>query len=352
MQKAKEKPNPASDKDYRQNLIKTVREPLGFFTLIALILEVALGVSAGLSNGIDKTILVITFCVVIILLILLVAIMAMFRPTSLYGKSVSSEAFALVSEIQTTLQKIDGILEHAELARALHSLGLIGITSRWIDFKEFESPFGEHLKKRLEQTSAATWYVVSTSPEGFSTWLNIFEKAVMERGIDIKWVYHRPQEFENQNNKGLRASALMVFGRPSWAERERLLVGEWKDNINILKRRIDQSNANIRNQQTAGSWELYESKVPHFFMGFLSVPKLVLAAQQTDSAPEGTFGFVHLYPMFSWNYEDRPAIYFEASGSTGLITKIYYKSILSIFDDKENQGYIQRIEPKEGKYLD
>src|SRR5215813_2668242 len=256
------------------------------FTLMALVLEVALGVGASLSNGIDKTILVITFCAVIILLILLVAAMAIFRPTSLYGKSASSEAFALVSEIQTVLQKIDGILEHAELARAVHSLGLIGITSRWTDLKEFEPPFGQRLKKRLGQTSAATWYVVSTSPEGLSVWLSIFEKAVMERGIDIKWVYHKPQEFENEKNKGLRASALMVFGRPSWTERERLLVGEWEANINVFKRRVDQSNANIRNQRTAGSWELYESKVPHFFMAFLSVPKMVPTAQQTDSAPE------------------------------------------------------------------
>src|SRR5262249_12264906 len=94
----------------------------------------------------------------------------------------------------------------------------------------------------------------------------------------------------------------------------------------------------------SGSWELYQSTLPHFYMAFLSVPKKHQNIQLQDPAPNGTFGFVQLYPMFASSHEQRPAIFFKAPGS---ITDTYYRSILGMFDEHTNQGYVQRTYPQD-----
>lgn len=73
-------------KDAKVDIINSVQTPLGFFVLVVLIVEVILGVTANTSAGVDKTYLILGMLGLIFLLVLIVSGMAIFRPTSLYGK--------------------------------------------------------------------------------------------------------------------------------------------------------------------------------------------------------------------------------------------------------------------------
>jgi len=91
--------NPGTNnKDSRQGIIKDVQTPLGFFVLVVLIVEVILGVTANTSGGTDKTYLIIGMLGLIFLLVLLVSGMAIFRPSSLYGNEIKSQANSVSKE--------------------------------------------------------------------------------------------------------------------------------------------------------------------------------------------------------------------------------------------------------------
>jgi hypothetical protein len=55
----------------RIDIIQTVRTPLGFFTLAVLIVETVLGFVASLSQGIDRTYLIVGMLFLIFLLVIL-----------------------------------------------------------------------------------------------------------------------------------------------------------------------------------------------------------------------------------------------------------------------------------------
>ena len=76
-----------SPSDVRAKLVETVQTPLGFFSLVVLVVEVVLGISANLSSGRDRTYLILGMLGLIFLLVLIVTVMAFFRPSSLYGKT-------------------------------------------------------------------------------------------------------------------------------------------------------------------------------------------------------------------------------------------------------------------------
>lgn len=65
------------------------RRPLGFFVLIVLVIEAVLGVVAGVSDGLDRTLLIVGMLVIILALIAVVAFMAYYRPEALQGVRAS-----------------------------------------------------------------------------------------------------------------------------------------------------------------------------------------------------------------------------------------------------------------------
>jgi hypothetical protein len=97
-------------------------------------------------------------------------------------------------------------------------------------------------------------------------------------------------------------------------------------------------------QKRVGGWELYESHVPHFYLAFLSVPGKHRSIPIPTTAPDNTFGFVHLYPMIPHDYDSRPALCLE---TRGLILDCYYSSIVGFFDEGIKRGYLQRTWPLE-----
>lgn len=69
------------------NIINAVKTPLGFFVLVVLIVEMIFGISANISSGNERTLLIIGMMALVFFMVLIVAIMAWVRPDSLYGKS-------------------------------------------------------------------------------------------------------------------------------------------------------------------------------------------------------------------------------------------------------------------------
>lgn len=70
----------------RVSIIETVQTPLGFFTLIVLIVEVILGITANFSQGSDRSYLIVSMIALIFTLVIIVAGFAFFRPEALRGK--------------------------------------------------------------------------------------------------------------------------------------------------------------------------------------------------------------------------------------------------------------------------
>ena len=84
----------------RVDIIQMVKTPLGFFTLIVLVVEVILGISANLSQGADRTYLIIGMLILIFLLVIIVAGLAFFRPEALSGKRPQDLEFQNLSPVQ------------------------------------------------------------------------------------------------------------------------------------------------------------------------------------------------------------------------------------------------------------
>lgn len=69
----------------RASIIETVQTPLGFFALVVLVVEAIFGIIAAMSEGTDRTYLVVGMLVLIFLLVVMVGAMAVLRPESLRG---------------------------------------------------------------------------------------------------------------------------------------------------------------------------------------------------------------------------------------------------------------------------
>jgi len=69
----------------RINIIRAVQTPLGFFVLVVLIVEAMMGILAGISQSIDRTILIVGMLAIMLILIAIVAFLAYYRPEALVG---------------------------------------------------------------------------------------------------------------------------------------------------------------------------------------------------------------------------------------------------------------------------
>ena len=70
----------------RSSAIEAVKTPLGFYALVVLVAEGILSVAVGLTDGLDRTVLVLGMTGSLISLIFLVAGISIWRPRALYGE--------------------------------------------------------------------------------------------------------------------------------------------------------------------------------------------------------------------------------------------------------------------------
>lgn len=92
----------------RVSIIKTVQTPLGFFVLVVLVVEVMLGVIAGVSAQPTTTILVVGMLVVLLALIGIVAYLAYNRPEALGGVRAPMGIAKAYPELDRFLQSVAG----------------------------------------------------------------------------------------------------------------------------------------------------------------------------------------------------------------------------------------------------
>jgi hypothetical protein len=107
---------PPQDISDRRNLIEAIKTPLGFFSLVVLVIESLLGgLAIASAPGADRMSLVKLIVGILVLIIILVAVISWFRPEALWGKRYSplDDAFAtgLAEEFYTAL---DGYLSNLE----------------------------------------------------------------------------------------------------------------------------------------------------------------------------------------------------------------------------------------------
>ncbi len=104
----------------RAKIIQTVQKPLGFFTLVVLVVEAIFGIIATLSQGADRTYLVVGMICLMFLLVGIVAFLAYKRPGALTGESDNLMAIvlhpksqnasvAVFKEYSYSIDTIDGI---------------------------------------------------------------------------------------------------------------------------------------------------------------------------------------------------------------------------------------------------
>ncbi|MCD4807500.1 MAG: hypothetical protein K8R13_08045 [Methanococcoides sp.] len=95
------------------SIIKAIKTPLGFFSLIVLVMQSVLGGLALTLSGTDRTFLLYANTGIFILLILLIAAISAFRPEALWGKRYIDleESFA-VGLGEELFNALDGSLDN------------------------------------------------------------------------------------------------------------------------------------------------------------------------------------------------------------------------------------------------
>jgi len=72
----------------RIGVIQAVTKPINFFSLVVLVVEAILGVTANFSQGMDRTYLIVGMISLIFLLVIIVAVFSFVRPEALRGERV------------------------------------------------------------------------------------------------------------------------------------------------------------------------------------------------------------------------------------------------------------------------
>jgi hypothetical protein len=88
---------PPKDTNEKRNVIDAIKTPLGFFSLIVVVIESSLiGLTLAVS-GTDRSFLVRAIPIILVLLILVVTIVATLKPEALWGKRYSAldDSFAV-----------------------------------------------------------------------------------------------------------------------------------------------------------------------------------------------------------------------------------------------------------------
>jgi hypothetical protein len=247
----------------------------------------------------------------------------------------------LAGELQTVQQTIDNLATHNELGNTTHSLGIASITSKWVELRDSQQPLGAHFRRRLSDVkSPATWYLLTIAPSGLGAF-NEEIRGAIKRGINVKWVYYADDIIDTNPALKTQWGCLSRFPDRTGEDLKKKVSSLLDDFGPALRHEIQKLGKEY--QKDVGNLEFYESEMVHPYLAFLSVPENYKELPQGASpkpAPVGTFGFVHLYPIFPCGFEERPALYLDASG--GEILDEYYWSTLRLFDWGVGLGKIRR----------
>ncbi len=119
----------------RVGIIQAVKTPLGFFSLVVLVVEAILGVTANFSQGTDRTYLIVGMLSLIFLLVIIVAAFAYFRPgalgeerTDFLARDEDSTAVSLSFAVETfdrLSDEIEATITNQQQPQGAHPHGFL-----------------------------------------------------------------------------------------------------------------------------------------------------------------------------------------------------------------------------------
>lgn len=246
----------------------------------------------------------------------------------------------MVDEFESVRTRMGDIAAVADLGAVAHAQGIVGIAESWQSFVRFEGPMGEQLRVRFNTDASVTWYIVTLNPEGLAPWFQLIQTAVTARGINVKWLYQASDRLRADSDIGrfwdLHRRQHIPLGANG-------IKGLLDNHINTLFNWAKEASsyktgATDEQRRHMGKWDLYESRVPLTYLAFLSVPRNDKDKDFPVSAPKGTYGFVHPYPVFTNDQIPRYGLYLEE----GPILNSYYWSTVHLFTDAVARKYVQQ----------
>ena len=220
--------------------------------------------------------------------------------------------------------------------------------TEWRDCAKGLGEAGEKIKHRLDNSKPGdNWYFISVTPDGFEHWKPHVSEAVGRHGVNLKWIHH--SKTAGEQCEKMQAQWMMNYTYP-----EKRRVAEVLERLaheeNTLKTIVRNARHLSEREGTAcGSFEIYESKIVHFFMGFMIVPRQSGAAQKPAvngwverQAPAGTLCVIQPYAMYPISLGSRHTLFLE--GESRLLD-VYYNSISSFFNDGRRRGYLKPLDP-------
>jgi len=165
----------------RISIIRTVQTPLGFFVLVVLVVKTILGIVAGLSEGMDRTIIIIGMLVIIGGLVGIVAFLAYNRPEALQGVRAGDATSNISVEAESKNWEAEYL--HFDVSKSTAQNDLSSLA------KEIQEILNNEFSARLEQSeldsssngdAATITLFINGSTQGFPTRITFSDSDLQE----------------------------------------------------------------------------------------------------------------------------------------------------------------------------
>ena len=212
---------------------------------------------------------------------------------------------------------------------------LVSMTANWEDFFTFtDKAVGAEIKEHFRSPGIGDdWYVICVTPAWLIDWKRLFRDAIEKSKVNLKWAQHAPTAAECRS---VKSQWEMIYG---FDYPKATVVREVEG---ILARSIDDFkpwHEGSPGVKKAGSFELWQSSVAHYFMGVLSVPKGQKA--RDGRTPKGTICLVQPFPMYPLDRQSRCGFYLK---SPSPMLDVYYHSFLRFFEQGKADGHLTKVD--------
>lgn len=219
----------------------------------------------------------------------------------------------------------------------MHRLGITRVAKDWRDIRD--DPV---VRQRLARSMAGSvWLFMNCNPHGFSDhWGTHIIRALL-RGVQIYWLYFPfdPETDEHAVGTSLHGYIeAQVPGRALFEARS----------IAAAVERVKYWNEAARAEGGAcvGQIQLFQSRVPHPYVAFLSVRRTSddndsLVSMRTLTPQDGDWGLVFPYQLYRLEEEKKYGLLLEAPGA---VFDQYYQSTIRLLVEGVNCGYVCRCQ--------
>jgi tetratricopeptide (TPR) repeat protein len=200
----------------RVDIIGAIKTPLAFFALVVLVVEAIMGLAVGATAGFDRTLLIAGMISLIFLLVAVVALIAYFRPISLYAYKPESVT-ALSSKPMESFLDAEG---YQILCAAYDERKNSGRLQKCAE-----------AALARDKKDANGWYYLGRAYEGVSNFnqaISCFKKSLELGGpaspswawCALAWIYNQKGDFKLAEESAKKAVALDETYGYAWRELE------------------------------------------------------------------------------------------------------------------------------------